>query len=151
MARMYSRRRGKSGSKKVPRNNPPEWQQLRGEELIKKIIELRKEGKSKSEIGFILRDSYGVPSIKLATGKKLGKILEEHGFKEEYPEDFVNLIKKAVNLRKHLERNKKDLHNKRALQLIESKIRRLAKYYIREGKLPKTWKYKPEEAEVLIK
>jgi small subunit ribosomal protein S15 len=151
MARMHSRRRGKSGSKKVIRNKPPEWQLLKGKELIKKIIELKKEGKSKSEIGFILRDSYGVPSIRLATGKKLGKILEEQGFKEEYPEDLVNLIKKAVNLRKRLARNKKDLHNKRALQLIESKIRRLAKYYIGKGKLPENWKYKPEEAEVLIK
>ena len=148
---MHSRRKGKSGSKKVVRNNPPKWQALKGEELIKKIIELKKAGKSKSEIGFILRDSYGVPSIRVATGKKLGKILEEHGFKEKYPEDFVNLIKKAVNLRKHLAKNKKDLHNKRALQLIESKIRRLAKYYIRKGLLDKNWKYDPKEAEVLIK
>ncbi|HIE41293.1 MAG TPA: 30S ribosomal protein S15 [Candidatus Aenigmarchaeota archaeon] len=151
MARIYSRRKGKSESKRVIRNKPPEWQPLKREEIIKKIIELRKQDKSKSEIGFILRDSYGVPSIQLATGKKLSKILEEYEFKEQYPEDLMNLIKKAVNLRKHLLRNKKDLHNKRALQLIESKIRRLAKYYISEKKLPKDWKYKPEEAEILIR
>jgi small subunit ribosomal protein S15 len=151
MARIYARRRGKSGSKKVVRNKPPVWQEFNDKELINKIIELKKDGKSKSEIGFILRDSYGIPSIQLSLGKKLKKILEENNLKEEYPKELMSLIKKAIILRKHLLQNKKDLHNKRALQLIESKIRRQVKYYIREGILPKDWKYKPDEAELLIK
>lgn len=148
---MYARRKGKSGSKKVIRNNIPNWQPLKEKEIIEKIIELKKEGKSKAEIGLILRDSYGVPSIRLATGKKLQKILEENNFSEAYPEEMMNLIKKAVNLRKHINQNKKDFHNKRALQLTESKIRRLGKYYIKKKKLPEKWKYKPAEAELLLK
>ena len=36
---------------------------------------------------------------------------------------------KALGLRKHLGDNKKDLHNKRQLNLTESKIRRLVRYY----------------------
>jgi len=151
MARIYARRKGKSGSKKVVRNKVPEWQPLKEKEVIEKIIELKKEGKTKAEIGLILRDSYGIPSIRLATNKKLQKILLESGFKEEYPEDLINLIKKAVNLRKHLEKNKKDIHNKRSLQLTESKIRRLGKYYIKKKKLPENWKYKPNEAELLVR
>jgi len=151
MARMYARRKGKSSSKKIVRNVVPEWQPLKSEELIKKIIELKKEGKTNAEIGLILRDFYGVPSVKLATGKKLSKILEEHGFKDEYPEDLMNLFKKAINLRRHLSKHKKDLHHKRSLQLIESKIRRLGKYYVREKKLPKDWEYKPEEVELILK
>ncbi|HDI06481.1 MAG TPA: 30S ribosomal protein S15 [Candidatus Aenigmarchaeota archaeon] len=151
MARIYARKKGKSGSKKVVRNKIPEWQPLKEKEVIEKIIELKKEGKTKAEIGLILRDSYGIPSIRLATNKKLQKILLENGFKEEYPEDLINLIKKAVNLRKHLEKNKKDIHNKRSLQLTESKIRRLGKYYIKKKKLPENWKYKPNEAELLVR
>ncbi len=151
MARIYARRRGESGSKKVVRYKVPEWQSLKENEIIETIIELKKEEKSRAEIGLTLRDSYGVPSIRLATNKKLQKILLGSGFKEEYPEDLMNLIKKAIKLRKHLNRNKKDLHNKRSLQLTESKIRRLGKYYIRKKELPKNWKYKPAEAELLVR
>ncbi|HIE33746.1 MAG TPA: 30S ribosomal protein S15, partial [Candidatus Altiarchaeales archaeon] len=64
--------------------------------------------------------------------------------------DLENLIRKAVNLRKHLEQNKKDLHNRRALQLIESKIRRLTKYYKGAGKLPENWMYEPEKAKLMV-
>ena len=62
-----------------------------------------------------------------------------------------SLIKKAIRLRKHLEAHRKDLHNKRALQLTESKIWRLQKYYKRKGVLPADWEYKPETAEFLIR
>jgi len=50
-------------------------------------------------------------------------------------------LKRAIQTKKHLEKNKKDIHSKRGLQLIEAKIRRLAKYYKREGVLPKKWSY----------
>ncbi|KAB3548078.1 MAG: 30S ribosomal protein S15, partial [ANME-2 cluster archaeon] len=43
-----------------------------------------------------------------------------------------------------------DVHNKRALQLTESKIRRLVKYYRRTGTLPKDWVYRADTAEMLI-
>ncbi len=151
MARIYARTKGRSGSKKVVRNKTPEWQTMKKKDVEKKVLELRKEGISKPEIGTILRDSHGVPSIRLTAGKKLQAILEENNMKEDYPEELMNLFKKAINLRKHLNKNTKDLHNQRALQLTESKIRRLGKYYIREKKLPKKWKYKPAEVELLVR
>ena len=46
--------------------------------------------------------------------------------------------------------NHMDLHNKRALQLTESKIRRLVKYYHNTGVLPMDWVYSPSTAEILI-
>jgi small subunit ribosomal protein S15 len=98
----------------------------------------------------ILRDIYGVPDVKAVTGKKLSKILAENKLASEIPEDLQNLIKKAVNLRKHLEKNKRDKHNTRGLQLIESKIRRLSKHYKASGKLPGDWRYEPEKAKLLI-
>ena len=68
-----------------------------------------------------------------------------------YPEDLLNLIRRAVNIRDHLTENPKDLHSKRGLTIIESRIRRLASYYVSEGKLPEGWRYDPQEAALLVK
>jgi len=43
------------------------------------------------------------------------------------PEDLYHLIKKAVSVRKHLDRNRKDRDSKFRLILIESRIHRLAR------------------------
>ncbi len=148
MARMHKSRRGKSGSKKVYRNSPPEWVEMSAEEVEKKIVELYNEGYEPSQIGMILRDRYGIPSIKQVTGKKLMDILIENGIKPKYPEDLKALIKKALKLRRHLEIHKKDLHNRRGLQLIEAKIWRLSNYYKEKGYLPSDWSYDPEKLRV---
>ena len=42
----------------------------------------------------------------------------------QIPEDLYFLIKKAVSVRKHLERNRKDKDSKFRLILIESRIHR---------------------------
>ena len=151
MARMHARRKGKSGSKHpVERKAHPDWSALNPREVESHVIDLAREGKTTSEIGMILRDQYAVPDVKLATGKSITKILETNNIKPEIPEDLRNLISTALSLRKHLDINKKDLHNKRGLQLTESKIRRLAKYYISTGKLPENWKYSPDQAKLLF-
>ncbi|RLG31617.1 30S ribosomal protein S15 [Methanosarcinales archaeon] len=154
MARMYARKRGQSGSKRPLssslRKTAPEWTDLRAKEVEKKVVELYERGRSTSEIGITLRDSHGVPSVALITGKKITGILKERGIAREIPEDLQNLMRKAQRIRKHIEENKKDVHNKRALQLTESKIRRLAKYYRREKILPEEWRYKPEIAEFVM-
>ena len=48
----------------------------------------------------------------------------------ELPEDIYYLIKKAVSIRKHLERNRKDKDAKFRLILVESRIHRLARLEI---------------------
>ena len=101
-------------------------------------------------IGTILRDQFGIPDVKVITGKKISKIMKEHGLYPSYPEDLLNLLRKAVHLRRHLEVHKKDKHSMRGLQLLESKIRRLAKYYVKTGVLPEGWKYDPEEAKLIV-
>jgi small subunit ribosomal protein S15 len=60
------------------------------------------------------------------------------------------LIKRAVMIRKHIEENHKDMTGKRGLQLTESKIKRLVKYYKRTGVLDKTWKYDPEKVKLIV-
>jgi small subunit ribosomal protein S15 len=64
------------------------------------------------------------------------------------PEDITNLIKKAQSLGVHKEKNKKDLHNKRSMQIIEARIHKLSRYYKREGVLPRNWKYEAKIASV---
>lgn len=150
MARMHARRKGKSGSTHPIRDKHPEWSALNPREIKSRMMELAKTGKSTSEIGLILRDQYAVPDIKVATGKKVSKILEENNIRSEIPEDLRNLIKTALRLKKHLEVQKKDLKNKRNLQLTESKIKRLTKYYHANNRLPKGWKYSPEQAKLIF-
>lgn len=129
----------------------PEWVEYSTEEIEELILKLTKEGNSTSKIGIILRDQYGIPDVKLITGQKITKILEKHDQGLEYPEDLMNLIRRAVNIRDHLEENPKDLHTRRGLRIIESKIRRLVRYYTREGVLPEGWRYDPRSAALLVK
>jgi small subunit ribosomal protein S15 len=150
MARMHARRQGKSGSTHPVRKKHPEWSSLNPREIESRILELAKAGKSSSEIGIILRDQYAVPDVKVATGKKIAKILESNNMKKEIPEDLLNLIRKALTLQTHLQTNKKDLHNKRSLKLTESKIWRLTKYYHSEHQLPEGWKYNPQQAKLMF-
>ena len=131
--------------------NKPEWVEYSTEEIEELILKLTKEGNSTSKIGIILRDQYGITDVKLITGQKITKILEKHDQGLEYPEDLMNLIRRAVNIRDHLEENPKDLHTRRGLRIIESKIRRLVKYYTREGVLPEGWRYDPRSAALLVK
>ncbi len=146
------RDKGKSHSTRPARAGPPRWLKLdmspNDIELL--VVELFKKGYTPSMIGIILRDQYGIPLVKQVTGKKLVRILEKHGAKLPVPEDLLYLMKKAVNLRRHLEEHPKDYHAKKGLLDLESKIRRLVKYYKRIGRLPPDWKYTPEQAKLLV-
>lgn len=121
------------------------------EEVEQLVVKLAREGRPPSLIGLILRDQYGVPSVKQVVGKSLVEILREHGLEGELPEDLFNLIRRAVNLRRHLDAHRKDFSSKRSLEVIEARIRGLVKYYIKRGRLPKDWRYEPEQAALLVK
>lgn len=150
MARIHSKHGGKSGSVKPLRESTPDWQPLKGADVEKQVVSLAKEGKSTAVIGVYLRDQFGVPDVKLATGKSISQILDENDLSPRLPEDLTNLLRRVVSLQEHLQKNKKDLHNRRALTLVESKIRRMAKYYKREGRLPEDWVYTQDTAHLLL-
>lgn len=150
MARMHSRKKGKSGSTKPAQLVKPAWVPLKAKETELLVTKLAKEGASASKIGLLLRDQYGVPDVKLVTGKTIGNILAEKKLAGEIPEDLMALIRKAVLIRKHLEENHKDQPGRRGLILTESKIMRLSKYYKRAGKLARTWKYDPETIKLQV-
>ncbi|KAJ7949621.1 40S ribosomal protein S13 [Quillaja saponaria] len=80
-------------------------------------------------------DSLGTdqtPSRCLKEDKLLGYVesvvgLWSQDLAPEIPEDLYHLIKKAVSIRKHLKRNRKDKDSKFQLILVESRIHRLAR------------------------
>ncbi|MFH1420474.1 MAG: 30S ribosomal protein S15 [Candidatus Aenigmatarchaeota archaeon] len=149
MARMHSRKHGKSGSKKPMIKIKPEWVSYDKDELVRLIEKLAKEGKTDSQIGLILRDTYGVPDVR-AFDLRISKVTSV-AIKKEVPDDLYFLLKKVVNLYKHLDYNKPDAKSIRARGLIESKIRRLVKYYKRTDKMPEDWTYNRKNAELIVK
>ena len=139
MARMHTRKRGKSGSHRVYGQGKPAWLGMGDDEIVKTVLDLNKQGMSHSVIGIKLRDQYGIPGTKPVLGKKIGTILSENGIKEELPEDLSHLINRYKNVRKHTESNKKDMSNIRGEMLIMSKMLRLVRHYKRTGSIAPEW------------
>eukprot|EP00010_Vexillifera_abyssalis_P007511 CAMPEP_0201548402 /NCGR_PEP_ID=MMETSP0173_2-20130828/4936_1 /ASSEMBLY_ACC=CAM_ASM_000268 /TAXON_ID=218659 /ORGANISM="Vexillifera sp., Strain DIVA3 564/2" /LENGTH=151 /DNA_ID=CAMNT_0047957775 /DNA_START=52 /DNA_END=507 /DNA_ORIENTATION=+ len=150
MGRMHSKGKGISQSSLPYRRRAPSWLKVDNEEITAQICKLAKKGLTPSQIGVILRDSHGVGQVKYVTGTKLVRILKANGLAPSIPEDLYHLIKKAVAVRKHLEKNRADKDSKFRLILIESRIHRLARYYKRTKKLPPNWKYRSETASALV-
>jgi len=138
--------KGKSQSTRPVSKRPPALCKYEPEEVEALIIKLAREGHNVSAIGTILRDQHSIPLVKPIIGKTITHVLKDAGLAPSVPEDLGMLLKKAARLSAHLEKNSKDLHNKRALQVIEAKIHKLSRYYKREGVLPPDWKYEPKIA-----
>ncbi|KAG0252743.1 ribosomal 40S subunit protein S13 [Mortierella polycephala] len=150
MGRLHSKGKGISSSALPYKRTPYSWVKATPDEVCASIFKLAKKGMTPSQIGVTLRDSRGIPQVKSITGNKILRILKSNGLAPEIPEDLYHLIKKAVSVRKHLERNRKDCDGKFRLILIESRIHRLARYYKTAGQLPPTWKYESATASALV-
>lgn len=150
MGRMHSKGKGMSSSALPYKRTPPSWCKVTPTEVTDHICKLAKKGMTPSQIGVLLRDSHGIPQVTSVTGSKVLRILKGHGLGPEIPEDLYFLIKKAVSMRKHLERNRKDKDGKFRLILIESRIHRLARYYKKARKLAPTFKYESATASTLV-
>lgn len=150
MARMYSRKHGRHGSKKPPVKMVPKWVSISKEEIEGIVVSLAKERKNSAVIGTVLRDQYGIPDVKLVVGKSVAQIMKANQQYPEFPEDLLSLFRKAVELRAHLSLNKKDKNAIKGLENLESKIRRLVKYYSEERKIPDGFEYDPEKAKLII-
>ena len=123
---MHSKGKGISASALPYRRSQPSWSKITPEEVSEQIFKLARRGLTPSQIGVVLRDSHGVPQVKFVTGNKILRILrttgesslsreetsgcscETIGLGPSLPEDLYHLIKKAVSVRKHLERNRGD-------------------------------------------
>ena len=146
---MYSRKKGKSGSTKLAKRTPS-WAAYKGKDVEKLVIKYVKAGKNSSEIGMVLRDTYGIHNVKILTGKSVTAIIDENKLSKKLPEDLMNLIKRMIAVRMHMEKNKHDMTAKRGLQLTDSKIRRLVKYYKSTEKLNPDWKLDTERLKMYL-
>jgi small subunit ribosomal protein S15 len=146
--KMPKQEKGQSHQTRPVSKRPPNWCKYQPEEVEALIVKLAREGNSPSHIGTILRDNHSIPLVKPIVGKTITKILRDADLAPAIPEDLGALLRKAESLSIHYEKNKRDLHNKRALQILEAKIHKLSRYYKREGALPQNWKYEPKIASV---
>ncbi|KAL1550804.1 ribosomal 40S subunit protein S13 [Salvia divinorum] len=131
MGRMHSRGKGISASALPYKRSPPTWLKIASQDVEESICKFAKKGLT-------------------LTNRKILRILKAHALAPEIPEDLYHLIKKAVAIRKHLERNRKDKDSKFRLILVESRIHRLARYYKKTKKLPPVWKYESTTASTLV-
>ncbi len=111
MGRMQCKGKGKGISSTVTpfKRRSPKWVSHTPKTIVDLIVTMAKKGMSPSQIGVAIRDKEAVPSIKLLTGQKIVRLLKKNGIiivdvgcAPEMPEDIYCLIKKAVNIRRHL-------------------------------------------------
>jgi len=128
-----------------------ETQGMSAKEAEETVVSLANAGHSPSKIGLILRDDHAVNNFGELTGKTIKAVLKDNELLGDIPEDLLNLIRRSVVLHNHNDKNKKDFSAKRGYELTVSKIRKISKYYVRKGVLPKDWYYSPEKAALLVK
>jgi len=150
MGRMYGSGKGISKSSIHYKKRPPRWLNIDSSDVIKQIEALAKKGYKPSQIGVILRDNFAIPQSRLITGGKILRILRKKNLAPEIPEDLYHLMKRAVSIRKHIEKNKRDKDSKYRLILVESKIHRLVRYYKLTKNIPSTWRYDYQTALALV-
>ena len=150
MARMHSKGKGTSGSSKPNNDTAPSWSESDKGTVEELILKYANEGHSSAKIGTLLRDMHAVPDVRLVMGERISQTLSRNNLDSTYPEDMMNLMRKALSLIDHLSGNKKDLHNRRQLELCESRLRRLAKYYVGTGRISSTWTYKRDQLRLMV-
>ena len=150
MARMHSKGKGTSGSSKPNIDTAPSWSESDQGTVEELIIKYANECHSSAKIGTLLRDMHAVPDVRLVMGERISQTLSRNDLESKYPEDMMNLMRKALSLIDHLSNNKKDLHNRRQLELCESRLRRLARYYVGTGRIPSTWAYKRDQLRLMV-
>ena len=141
MSRIHSGRKGRSGSHRPYPVQKPGWVTVEKKEIVDEATKLAKSGLSAAQVGTSLRDNFGVPSVRAVTGQRMTPLLKEAGISPELPEDLQALLKRVVHLQRHLAQHPKDNANRRGLNLMESRIRRLAGYYREHKLLPANWSY----------
>ena len=123
---MHTPGKGMSGSALPFKRSSPSWLKITSAEIGDIIAKLAKKGMTPSQIGVLLRDNHGVAQVSSVTNSKILRILKGQGLAPTLPEDLYCLIKKAVSVRKHLEKNRKDkvrlncFHNLQRYQVSSS-------------------------------
>lgn len=103
----------------------PSWVKMSEAEL-KKLIKELSEKYAPSKIGIILRDQYGIPSVKIY-GKKMQDYLKELGI--EVNEDLENAEKKVEKLKEHTKNNITDKKAKHKMQRAQARLNIIRRYF----------------------
>lgn len=148
MGRVHTHRHGQSHSTRPTSVKAPSWVSSSPKEIEELVVKYGKDGVPMSQIGIRMRDQHAIPLVRSITKKPIKKILEDNGIKQEIPEDLNNIVKKALNLQRHLKTNNSDKRNVRSLELVEAKVHRISTYYKKIGVLPRNWKYKSVVAQL---
>ena len=111
-------------------------------------------------LGFLVRDKRRAPdegriqgsrsNVRLVLGERISQVLARNEISPEIPEDLMNLMRKALKMLDHLNSNRKDIHNRRQLELVESRIRRLSRYLKGTGALDSDWTYKRDQLRLAV-
>ncbi|EOB14868.1 40S ribosomal protein S13, partial [Nosema bombycis CQ1] len=110
----------------------PTWLDTPLEEIKQDIIRMANKGFRTAEIGNKLRDVYGVGKAEdILDGLTLSRFLEKNGNFIVIPENVQDLVVRANILRKHINENRRDKDAKYRLQLVTSRLNRLADDLIR--------------------
>merc|ERR1719514_37160 len=102
---MHAPGKGISKSARPYKRTPPSWCKVSATDVEEHVCKLAKKGLTPSQIGVILRDSHGIAQVRSVTGSKI-----------------LRMLKKAVQVRKHLDKFRQDKDAKFRLILIESRI-----------------------------
>ena len=122
MARMHSRDKGKSGSTKPAEKVIPTWTRYKPDEVELLIGKLGKEGQTASQIGVFLRDTYGVPDVKLVCGKKISQILDQKELLHLFlVKDYLGLLHRSL-WRRGDELSGHDLGNRDLRRLLKPEV-----------------------------
>lgn len=140
MARMHCSGKGRSSSMKPLTTTVPTNLAKPIAEIKKDIIFHANKGKTPSAIGNLLRDQYGVGNAKDILGVSILEFCKDNNCAPIIPEDLNSLIQKSNSIRSHLLANKKDMDAKYRLNLINSKLHRLIRYYKQKSVLPGNYK-----------
>lgn len=150
MGRLHAPGKGISSSTIPYNRRTPHWLKVKPEDAVEMICDLAKKGIRPSSIAAKLRDTQCIGQVRYLTGNRVLRILRSRNLGPQLPEELYYLIKKAINVRKHLEKNKHDIDSKYRLILMESRIHRLARYYKRRRIIPPNWKYSQSNASALV-
>lgn len=140
MARMHCKSKGVSESTLPYNKVKPYWVSQSKEEIVEIILNLSRKGYKPSEIGRIMRDEYAVGHVKSMTSSNILKTLRENDLAPEIPEDLGALRNKCISIINHLNTFKNDKNARYRLNLIESRMYRLSRYYKRKQVIPSGWK-----------
>jgi len=102
----------------------PIWLKYTKDEVKAIIIKLFNKGLTAEKIGLVLRDQYGIPTVRLY-GIKMKEVLGEN-FKEP---TLINLETKLQKIIDHFKKNKQDKKTGRSLMITKAKLKKVKDYH----------------------